>query len=97
MREYNILKVGLFGIGLDAYWEQFQGLKERLEKYLSIVEHKLKNYQSQVVNLGLIDNPEKAIMAGHEFGKLHCCSLWKGPMVNYCFLLEKENLKKGQF
>ena len=25
------LKVGLFGIGLDAYWEQFEWLKEKLE------------------------------------------------------------------
>ena len=24
-------KIGLFGIGLEAYWEQFEGLKERLE------------------------------------------------------------------
>src|SRR5271157_6331479 len=28
------LKIGLFGIGLDAYWPQFPGLKERLESYL---------------------------------------------------------------
>ncbi len=28
------LKVGLFGIGLDAYWPQFKGLKERLEGYI---------------------------------------------------------------
>jgi len=27
----NPLKIGLFGIGLDAYWPQFPGLKERLE------------------------------------------------------------------
>jgi hypothetical protein len=26
------LRVGLFGIGLDAYWRQFAGLKERLEQ-----------------------------------------------------------------
>ena len=25
------LRVGLFGIGLDAYWPQFAGLKERLK------------------------------------------------------------------
>ena len=30
----NPLKIGLFGIGLDAYWPQFAGLKERLEGYL---------------------------------------------------------------
>ena len=28
------LRVGLFGIGLDAYWPQFAGLKERLKGYL---------------------------------------------------------------
>ena len=28
----NTLKVGLFGIGLDAYWPQCAGLKERLER-----------------------------------------------------------------
>ena len=27
----NPLKIGLFGIGLDAYWPQFAGLKDRLE------------------------------------------------------------------
>jgi L-arabinose isomerase len=27
------LNVGLFGIGLDTYWPQFDGLKERLESY----------------------------------------------------------------
>ena len=25
------LRIGLFGIGLDVYWPQFDGLKERLE------------------------------------------------------------------
>lgn len=63
------LKVGLFGIGLEAYWEQFDGLKNRLQNYISIVEAKIKNYNCEVVNLGLIDNSEKAIVAGHEFRK----------------------------
>jgi L-arabinose isomerase len=35
------LKIGLFGIGLDAYWEQFAGLQQRLEGYLTTVENKL--------------------------------------------------------
>ena len=30
------LKVGLFGIGLDAYWEQFEELKEKLESYVEV-------------------------------------------------------------
>lgn len=63
------LKVGLFGIGLEAYWKQFKGLEERLKSYINTVDEKFKNYQYEVINLGLIDNPEKAIIAGHEFRK----------------------------
>jgi L-arabinose isomerase len=63
------LKVGLFGIGLDTYWPQFEGLKERLEGYVRVVEKKLQGGRPgvQVVNLGLIDNPVKALEAGHQF------------------------------
>ena len=61
------LKTGLFGIGLDAYWEQFTGLKERLESYISIVSAKVKEYNVEVVNLGLIDTAQKAMEAGHRF------------------------------
>jgi L-arabinose isomerase len=60
-------KIGLFGIGLDAYWPQFAGLKERLEGYLAIVEGKLHRDGIEIVNLGLIDTPEKAFDAGHAF------------------------------
>jgi L-arabinose isomerase len=63
------LKVGLFGIGLEAYWEQFDGLKSRLEGYINVVDEKFKGFNCEVVNLGLIDSPEKAIVAGHHFRK----------------------------
>ncbi|MBC7653191.1 MAG: arabinose isomerase [Oligoflexus sp.] len=63
------LKIGLFGIGLDAYWDQFEGLKERLEGYLKIVEDKIANIHDGVINLGLIDNVEKAFEAGKQFRK----------------------------
>jgi len=65
-QKYN-LKVGIFGIGLAAYWPQFSGLKERLEGYLSTVAGKLGHPDMEVVNLGLIDSPEKALVAGHQF------------------------------
>jgi L-arabinose isomerase len=61
------LKAGLFGIGLEAYWDQFEGLKERLESYLQVVATKLQNGDMELVNLGLIDNPKKALDAGHQF------------------------------
>jgi len=58
------LRIGLFGIGLDTYWPQFKGLKRRLEGYIHIVERKLVRPDVEVVNLGLIDNPKKALEAG---------------------------------
>ena len=63
------LKIGLFGIGLDAYWAQFDGLENRLKQYINTVAEKFTSFQCEVVNLGLIDNPENAIVAGHEFRK----------------------------
>ena len=40
-----------------------------MQNYISIVEDEFKSYQCEVVNLGLIDNAEKAITAGHDFRK----------------------------
>ena len=66
MKEYN-LKIGLFGIGLDAYWPQFRGLKERLEGYIEKTAEKLESFGAELINLGLIDNPASAMEAGHRF------------------------------
>ena len=63
------LKIGLFGIGLDTYWPQFPGLEDRLKSYLAHVADNFARNRADVriVNLGLIDTPEKAANAGHEF------------------------------
>lgn len=61
------LRVGLFGIGLEAYWPQFSGLKKRLEGYLVQVDARLQRPGVDVVNLGLIDSAGKAMEAGHAF------------------------------
>lgn len=61
------LRIGLFGIGLDAYWPQFSGLKERLEGYIELVASRLAAPEIDVVNLGLIDTAEHAYAAGREF------------------------------
>ena len=60
------LRVGLFGIGLDSYWPQFKGLKQRLEGYGRVVRDRLRRPGVEVVNLGLIDSPFKALEAGHR-------------------------------
>ncbi|HEY1217158.1 MAG TPA: arabinose isomerase, partial [Bryobacteraceae bacterium] len=61
------MRVGLFGIGLDTYWDQFEGLKDRLEGYTRLVADQLSRPDVEVVNLGVIDTPEKAMAAGHRF------------------------------
>src|SRR5437660_12332625 len=63
----RLLRVGLFGIGLEAYWPQFQGLKKRLEGYLGEVYRRLARDGVEVINLGIVDNPSKALAAGHRF------------------------------
>lgn len=55
------MKVGLFGIGLDTYWDQFDGLRERLEGYQKQIADKIEAFGTEVVNTGIIDTPEKAI------------------------------------
>ena len=60
-------RIGLFGIGLETYWPQFKGLKPRLEGYLERVQQQLERPGVEVVNLGLIDSPTKALAAGHQF------------------------------
>jgi len=63
------LKIGLFGIGLDSYWPQFPGLKDRLESYMKKVELKLTQLYPHIINAGLIDSIDKAFEAGSLFRK----------------------------
>ena len=63
---YKHLRVGLIGLGLDAYWDQFEGLEGRLQGYLAEVEKKLAAPSRLLFNLGLIDTPQKALEAGHS-------------------------------
>ena len=60
-------RVGLFSIGLDTYWEQFNGLRERLEGYNRQIAAKLEGFGAEVVNLGMIDDAGKAVASGHAF------------------------------
>jgi L-arabinose isomerase len=59
-------RVGVFGIGLAAYWPQFEGLHERLQGYQRGLEEKLGGLGADVVSAGLVDTPERARQAGDE-------------------------------
>lgn len=61
-------KVGLFGIGLAAYWPQFPGMKERLEGYQRVVAQRLGEH-AEVVDVGLVDSAPLAAAAGDRFAR----------------------------
>jgi len=57
-------RVGVFGIGLAAYWLQFDGLRERLEGYQQRIEARLEDMGAEIVSAGLVDTPQSARQAG---------------------------------
>ncbi len=72
--------VGLYSVGLKAYWEQFPGLKERLIEYGKFIETKM-SLQAIVKNYGLVDNEDEARKAGEWFNSqnvdiifMHCAT-----------------------
>ena len=60
-------RVGVFGIGLDAYWPQFPGLKARIEGYQRRVEERVGELGADVVSAGLVDSAQAAREAGERF------------------------------
>jgi len=62
------VKVGIFGIGLAAYWPQFEGLRERLEGYQRGIEKRLEALGAEVVSAGLVDTAQGARAAGESLG-----------------------------
>ena len=62
---YPNARVGLFAVGLAAYWPQFPGLKERLEGYTRHIAEQLSSF-ADVVDLGLVDTPQHAYAAGTQ-------------------------------
>src|SRR3954453_10184495 len=60
-------RVGVLGIGLEAYWPQFDGLRDRVVGYQRRVEERVAALGAEVVSAGLVDTPQRAREAGDEF------------------------------
>ena len=54
------VKVGLFSVGLDTYWGQFDGLLARLEGYRHRIAAAMERPGVEVVDAGMVDEPSKA-------------------------------------
>jgi L-arabinose isomerase len=66
MKSDSVLRVGLCGVGLEAYWSQFAGLEKRLKGYVAQMASRLRRPGVEVVDLGLIDSPPRSREAGHQ-------------------------------
>ncbi len=56
-------RIGLYSVGLHAYWEQFPGLRERLIEYGVFIEKKMAQW-AEVFNYGLVDTEAEGRKAG---------------------------------
>jgi L-arabinose isomerase len=54
------LRIGLFSIGLDTYWAQFDGLLDNLTRYHREIRDRVAAMGVDVVDAGMVDNVAKA-------------------------------------
>ena len=81
------LKIGLYSAGLRAYWEQFPGLRERLEGYNRFIAQKLAQW-GEVCNFGLFDHADGSEAAADYFREnrvdllfLHSATYFTSDMI----------------
>jgi L-arabinose isomerase len=63
------MKAGIFSIGLDTYWAQFDGLLNNLNGYHRQIRDRIGAMGIDVVDAGMVDNPVKAQGAAALFKK----------------------------
>jgi L-arabinose isomerase len=61
------MKIGLFSIGLDTYWDQFDGLLDNLNAYHAEIHDRIGAMGVDVIDAGMVDNTSKAQIAADLF------------------------------
>lgn len=61
-------RIGLYSVGLRAYWEQFPGLRDRLIEYGKFIEKKMSAW-AEVHYYGLVDTETEGRIAGEWFNE----------------------------
>lgn len=59
-------RIGLYSVGLKAYWAQFEGLKERMRAYGEFIQGRMEEL-GEVFNFGLVDDNASGRAAGEWF------------------------------
>ena len=58
--------IALAGVGLDTYWPQFTGLRQRLERCQGDLATGLATPGATILDLGLVDSPAAALAAAEK-------------------------------
>ena len=61
------MKTGIFSIGLDTYWPQFDGLLDKLLGYHGEIRERISTMVTDSVDAGMVDSPERAREAAALF------------------------------
>ncbi|MFX3635354.1 MAG: arabinose isomerase [Candidatus Pristimantibacillus sp.] len=70
IKEAKRARIGLYSVGLQAYWEQFPGLRGRLIEYGQFIEKRLSAW-GDVFNYGLVDTESEGRKAGEWLNENH--------------------------
>jgi L-arabinose isomerase len=62
-------KIGIYTMGLAAYWNQFPGLRERLLEYGNFIAKKVESLGAEVAFYGLVDSSDSGLSCGEFFQK----------------------------
>lgn len=63
-------RIGFFAVGHEPYWEQFAGLKQKLEANAANLKEQIKALGVEVVDAGFVDSSRRAARAG-DFLRTH--------------------------
>lgn len=82
------VQIGLFGNGLDAYWPQFHGLKERLEGKLALLCAEAESVPGPILEIGNTNSRDRFSCGARAFvnrwnchGPAHHCAVGVGHIT----------------
>ena len=59
-KKSSIVRIGVFGVGYDKYWEQFSGLYEEMVRKQEKFINKIQCSGTEVIDFGIIESPPRA-------------------------------------
>lgn len=59
--------VGFMAVGLEPYWGQFAGMREKCEYHHAVLKEKFDSEKTEIEDVGIVDSEELARKAGRVF------------------------------